>query len=103
MATRTTSSSSSVLLVLILILTFPIWFAVGAAAIGVVAGLFGAAIGVIGAIFGVFIALITLPFKLIFGWGDWGWHGFPHVHFNGCILLAIVIIAALMVRSRSKR
>jgi hypothetical protein len=100
MATRTTSSSSTILLVIILIITFPVWIALGAALFGVIMGLFGAAIGVIGAIFGVMIALITLPFKILFGWGDWGWHGFPHFHYNGFIIIALIIVAALIVRGR---
>ena len=99
MATRNASSSSTVLLAIILIITFPIWFAVGAALFGVVMGLFGVAIGVIAAIFGGLIALIALPFKLLFGWHT-GWHWFPHFHFNGFVLFAVFIVAALIVRGR---
>ena len=102
MAARNNTSSSTVLLAIVLIITFPLWFALGAALFGVVMGFFGAAVGVMGAIFGAMIALIALPFKLIFGWDDWGWHGFPHFHYNGCVLLAIIIIAALIVRGRKK-
>lgn len=99
MATRNASSSSTVLLAIILIITFPIWFAVGAALFGVVMGLFGVAIGVIAAIFGGLIALIALPFKLLFGWHS-GWYWFPHFHFNCFVLFAVFIVAALIVRGR---
>lgn len=99
MATRNASSSSTVLLAIILIITFPIWFAAGAALFGVVIGLFGVAVGVIAAIFGGLIALIALPFKLLFGWHS-GWHWFPHFHHNGFAMIALLIAAALIVRGR---
>jgi hypothetical protein len=100
MATRSDSSSPNVLLAIILILTFPVWFSVGAALCGVVIGLFGAAIGVVAALFGVMVSLIALPFKLLFGWGHLSWHIFPHFHHGGFILIALIIVAALMVRGR---
>jgi hypothetical protein len=99
MSTRTSSSSSTVLVIIILILTFPLWLGLGGALIGVVAGLFGAMIGVVAALFGGIIALIALPFKLIFGWGDW--HG-PHFHGNGFVWLALLIFAALIINRRKK-
>ena len=100
MANRNTSSSSSVLLVVILVLTFPIWIGICGALFGVVMGVFGALIGVMGAIFGVGVTLIALPFKILFGWGHWGWHGFPHIHSSGFVILALIIFAILIVRGR---
>ncbi len=100
MSTRSSSSSSTVLVIIILLLTFPLWLGLGGVLIGVVAGLFGAMIGVVAALFGGLIALIALPFKLIFGWGDWGWHG-PHFH-NGFVWLALLIFAALIINKRKK-
>ena len=104
MATRNASSSSNVLLAVILVLTFPIWISIGGALFGVVAGLFGAMIGVVAAVFGVMIGLIALSFKLLFGWGhgDGGlsWNLFPAFHHHGLLLIAIVIIAALIVRGK---
>ena len=100
MASRSDSCSSTVLLGIILIITFPIWFAVGAVLFGVAMGLFGAAVGIIAAICGVMVAIIALPFKLLFGWGDWGWHGFPHFHYNGFWLITLIVIAALIVKGR---
>ena len=99
MAVRNTSASNQVLVVLLLIITFPVWFAAGAAVLGIMAGLAGAFIGIFGAIFGVLAAIIFLPFKLLFG-GSHGWHWFPHLHFNGYVLLAVIIIAALIVKRR---
>jgi hypothetical protein len=101
MSTRSSSSSSTVLVIIILVLTFPLWLGLGGALIGVVAGLFGAMIGVVAALFGGIIALIALPFKLIFGWGDWScdWPGF---HGNGFVWLALLIFAALIINKRKK-
>jgi hypothetical protein len=97
MATRE-SSSSPLLIALILVLTFPFWIAIGGAIFGLVMGLFGVVIGIIAAVFGAIISLIVLPFKLIFGWGDWHGHWFPHV--NGFWLAVIIIAAAMVVRGR---
>ena len=103
MATRSNASSSTVVMAIILIITFPIWFAVGGTLFGVMIGvfgaLFGAAVGVAAAIFGVIVTLITLPFKIVFGWGHWGWHGFPHFH-GGFWLITLIVIAALIARGR---
>ncbi len=100
MTARSQSSSTSVLMIIILVITFPIWFAICAALFGVAIGLFGAAIGVVAALFGVIITIIVLPFKLIFGWGHWGWNWFPHFH-GGFWLITLVAVAALIVRGRN--
>jgi hypothetical protein len=94
MTSRSGASGSSVLLIIIAIFTFPIWFAIGAAFFGIIAGLFGAAIGIVGAIFGILVAAISLPFKLIFGWGDWGF-GF---HWSPLTWFVLLIIAIIIVR-----
>ncbi len=100
MAARTTSSTSQVLLVILLVITFPVWFAAGAALLGVAAGLFGAVIGILGAIFGVFMTLLTLPFKILFGWSHAGWHWFPHLHFNAFVMIAVIIVVALIIKGK---
>ena len=102
MASRSQSSSTStVLLVLILIITFPLWIALLGGLIGIAGGLLGAVIGVVGALFGVLIAIIFLPFKILFGWGDWHGHwDFPSVDLNGYVVLAIVILVYLFYRKR---
>jgi len=101
MSTRS-SSSSTLLIVIILVLTFPVWIALGGALIGVVAGLFGAMIGIVAALFAGIIALIVLPFKILFGWGDWGWHG-PQIFGNGYVWFAALILAALFISKRNKK
>lgn len=90
-----TSSTPSILIIIILVLTFPLWFGLGM-------GLIGAAVGIMGALVGVMAAIVVLPFKILFGWGDWGWgwHGFPHCNSLG--LIALIIIAALIVRKRNR-
>ena len=90
------SSTSTVLIIVLLIFTFPLWFALGAALLGIVAGIFGAMIGVLGAIFGLLVAAIALPFKLVFGWDScnvgFDWHPAAWV--------LLLVIAALVLRSR---
>jgi hypothetical protein len=99
MAARNDSSSTHILMIILMIITFPIWFAVGAALFGLVAGIFGAMLGVFGAIFGGLMALIALPFKILFGWHN-GWHWFPHFHFNAFVMIAAIIVVALIVKNR---
>ncbi len=90
------SSTSTVLIIIVLIFTFPVWFAVGAALFGVMAGIFGALIGVVSAIFGLFVAAIALPFKLIFGWStcDVGFDWHP------AVWLLLLVIAAVLIRKK---
>ncbi len=101
MSTRS-SPGSTLLIVIILVLTFPVWIAIGGMLIGVVAGLFGAMFGVVAALFAGIITLIALPFKILFGWGDWGWHG-PDFFGNGYVWLAALIVAALIISKRNKK
>jgi len=100
MAARSSSTGTTVLVILILILTFPLWIALGGIAIGVVAGLFGAMIGVVAALFAGVVALIALPFKILFGWGEWSC--FSGFHGNGFVWLALLIFAALFISRRRK-
>lgn len=106
MSTKSSSSGSTLLMIIILVFTFPIWLALGGALIGVIAGIFGAMIGLVAALFAGAVALIALPFKILFGWGDWSchWPGvFSGFHGNGYVWLAMVIIAALIVSKRSRK
>jgi hypothetical protein len=101
MATRS-SSTSTLLIILILVFTFPVWIALGGALIGVIAGLFGAMIGIAAALFAGLVTLIVLPFKILFGWGDWSCN-WPSFAGNGYVWLAMVIIAALIISRRSRK
>jgi hypothetical protein len=108
MATRSANSTSSALLLILLIFTFPLWFGLGAALFGVIIGLCAAAFGVVVAIFAAAVAIVTLPFKLLFGWSDggwddWGWHFHIGPHINGFMIIAIVIVIALVIRSRDHK
>ena len=99
MATRTPSTTSAVLIICILLLTFPLWIGLGAGLFGLAVGIFGGMIGIIAGIFGVIVGIIALPFKLLFGWGHGGW--FPHFHFHGFLLLAVIILViALLLKRR---
>jgi hypothetical protein len=101
MSTKT-STGSTLLIIIILVFTFPLWLALGGALIGVLAGLFGAMIGLVAALFAGVVALIALPFKVMFGWGDWGWHG-PQIFGNGYMWFAALIVAALIISKRNKK
>ncbi len=92
------SQSSTLLLILILVITFPVWLVVGGVLFGVIAGVLGALIGVFGALLGGFFALLALPFKILFG--DWGIldGGIFHFRDNTLTIIAILILAALVVR-----
>ena len=98
----TRDNTSSILLVILLIVTFPIWFAIGAALFGVVAGIFGALIGIVAAVFGACVAIIALPFKLIFGWGSWhlGHWGFPFWDGHTFFWVAAIIFVILLLKNR---
>jgi hypothetical protein len=98
---NSTSGSTTLLIVLMLIITFPFWIAIGGVIIGVIGAIFGVTVGIVGAIFGGLFALIALPFKLLFGWGDWSCNlsGF---HNNGFVWLALLIFAALLISRRNK-
>ena len=87
---------------IVLVVTFPIWFAIGAALFGLIIGLFGAAIGIIAAIFGVCVAIIVLPFKLLSGWGDHSFH-FPFFHTNNGFIILILIVIALIIIQQGKK
>ena len=71
MASRNTSGTNTVLIIFMLLITFPIWVTLGGIMLGLAGGLIGVLVGVCAAIFGVFLALIVLPFKILFGRGDW--------------------------------
>ncbi len=105
MATKNSSSTSPLLIALILIITFPFWIAIGGLIIGLIGGIFGITFGLLGAMLGGIFALITLPFKLLFGWGDWSCgfpFGFSGSHHNGFVWLALLIFVALLISKRNK-
>jgi hypothetical protein len=101
MSTKNSSTSTTLLIVLMMIITFPFWIAIGGVAIGLIAAVFGVVFGILGAILGGLFALIALPFKLIFGWGEWSCN-FPSFHGNGFVWLALLIFAALVITKRSR-
>jgi hypothetical protein len=99
---RSGSSSTTLLIAIVLVITFPIWFAIGAALFGLTIGLLGAIVGIVAGLFGLMIGLIALPFKLLFGWGDSGWHtdfGLPFFHTNnGFMIIVLLVIAFILFR-----
>jgi hypothetical protein len=101
MASNTSQKSSNTLLIFLLVLiTFPFWIGFFGMAIGIVGGViggvFGAVFGALGGVIGAIMGIITWPFKMIFGHGDW----FPH--FNGYVIAALVILVVFMARKKSK-
>ena len=102
---QTRSSSQTVLLVIILVLTAPIWLTIGGVLIGVftglLGGLFGAFFGVLGGLLAAFFALITLPFKLLFGswdFADGDWFLSDKTMF---MVVAVILIIAVFRRRQS--
>lgn len=77
---------------------------------GAIIGLCAAAVGVMVALFAAMVAVVALPFKLLFGWGDggwndWGWHFHIGPHINGFTMAAIliIIVIAVAIKSRDRR
>jgi hypothetical protein len=101
MSTKNSSTSTTLLIVLMIIITFPFWFAIGGMVIGLLAAVFGVVFGVFGTILGAAFALIALPFKLLFGWGDWSC-GISGFHGNGFVWFALLIIAALIITRKNR-
>jgi hypothetical protein len=98
-----TKTLGAFFIILVCILVFPL-------GIGIVAGVFGIVIGVIGAVFGAIAGIIGGIFGAIFGVFGWifdglfDWHG--PFHFFRCnifTLAAIVLVIALVVRTKSNR
>ncbi len=91
----TRSSSSTILFILVLVLTAPIWLTAAGVLIGVfggiIGGIFGIIFGIFGALIGGFFALLALPFKIIFGHGDWFDGGFD-LSGKGIFFIIIVIL-----------
>lgn len=93
---QTRSTTSTILVVLVVLFTLPIWIGVAGGLFGLVAGLCGGIFGIFAAIFGVLLSVIAIPFKILFGWGHWGI--FPHFHFPGLGVVALVVVIALLLR-----
>jgi uncharacterized membrane protein len=89
---RSSSGTSTLLVVVLLVITFPIWIAVLAALFGVV--------GIVAAIFGACIAMIAIPFKFFFGWGDFHFPFFQTG--NGFVILLLLIVAFVLVQKGRK-
>jgi hypothetical protein len=104
---KTNMRTSSVVLIILAILTFPLWFGLGvglfAVLIGVFGGLIGLIFGLVGGLIGVVAWVLKGFFSLLFGgvpWDfncDWNW---PSFEVNGWAIAAIILIIALLVRSR---
>jgi hypothetical protein len=102
-----TKTLGTIIIVFICILMFPVAFAIVGGAFGIVIGVlgavFGAVMGVIGGVFGAIFGFFGWLFEGLFGWG---WHfDWPFRFFNCNIftLAAIVLVIALVARSKSKR
>ena len=91
------SATSTVLIVLLLVFTFPIWLGIAGGILGVVAGVFGAIIGIFAGIFGAIAGIIGGIFGWVFDW-HWPFPGF--FHWNFFTIVAIVLVIALLSRSR---
>ncbi|MBL7850456.1 MAG: hypothetical protein JNN04_06110 [Cyclobacteriaceae bacterium] len=102
---QTRSSSQTILLIIVLVLTAPLWLTVGGVVIGVfgglLGGLFGAFFGVLGGLLAAFFAIITLPFKLLFGscdFTDGNWFLSDKAMF---LAVALILLVAVFRRGKS--
>jgi hypothetical protein len=102
MEAKTRGTSHSLLIVLLIILTFPIWSGIAGGMFGLATGLISGAFGLITGLFQVLISLVLLPFRLIFGWSDWGCDGFSLFHHRGLRIIAIIIVLGLLLHNRKK-
>jgi hypothetical protein len=101
MANRNTSSNHSVLIIFLVLFTFPLWFGLGMGLVGVVFGLFGVIAGIIAGIFGALVWAITLPFRILFHFGDWGWGPSFGGHHSFAIII-LIVVATLWVGKKNK-
>jgi hypothetical protein len=99
------SSSSTILLIIVLVLTAPLWLAIGGVIIGVfgglLGGLFGAFFGILGGLLAAFFGLITLPFTLVFGSFDFlegDWFLSDKTMF---MVVAVILLIAVLRRRQS--
>jgi hypothetical protein len=97
------SKNSPLLIAIVLVFTFPLWFGLCAGLFGLIMGLCGAAIGIVAGIIGLIVGVIALPFKLLFGWGDWD-YGFelPFFHTNNGFVILFLIVLAIIIAQRKK-
>ncbi len=87
----------TLLLIFAGILVFPVAIGILGTAIGIVVGVFGAVFGAIGGFIGAVFGAIGSMFEGIFGWH---WHGPEFFDCNPFLIGAVVIVVAMLVRSR---
>ena len=92
------SESTNIIVVLLVILTFPLWFGILGGLFGIGAGLFSMVVGIFSAFFRVAAAIVQLPFRILFGWGD----GYSFFHFNGFTVLVILVLVAILIRRKNQ-
>ena len=83
-------STGTLLIILAVIFTFPFW----------IGGLIGGIFGMIGAIFGAIGGVIGAVFGMVGGIFGWIFGSPWHVHWNAFPIIVIVIVIALVSRSR---
>lgn len=91
------SSTSTLIVVLLVVFSFPIWIGIAGGLFGIIVGIFGAVFGIIAGVFGAVFGAIGGIFGWLFNW-HWPFSGF--FHWNIFTILFIVIIVALISRSR---
>lgn len=102
---ETMTKGATLFVAFIVLFTFSIWMGLVAGGFGLIVGLFAAVFGVmagaIGAIFGVIGYILKAIFGGIFNWGWTDSHiFFPHFHFNGYAIAAIIIVTLLVIRKK---
>lgn len=98
-----TKTLGTIVIIVLCILLFPVGIGIVAGVFGIVAGVFGAIFGMIGGVIGAIFGGIFSVFGWLFD-GIFGWH-WPYASFNCSMfaLAAIVLIIAVLARSKKGR
>lgn len=83
----TSKTLSTILIFMILIIAFPFFIGLLGGAFGIVMGIFGAVIGVVTGVIGAMAGIIGGFFKLIFGFGFFGWNFFALLFVTAILIL----------------
>jgi hypothetical protein len=92
----------TILIAIVCVIMFPVVIAILGGVFGIIAGVFGAVFGAIGGVLGGLFGAVFGVFEWMFD-GVFGWNPFGFFHCNSLTLVALVVVVALIIRSRTPR